>query len=256
MHNDQYFTADTLPPSSFGLAKTLHAQCESMTAQERIAYASTLWGNELVLASSFGPEDVAMIHMAHAAGVSIRVITLDTGRLHDQTYALMDEIRRRYDLSIEVYTPDTASLQALVRQKGFHSFYDSVENRRECCAVRKVEPLKRALSGARAWITGVRAEQSPTRTDLSCVEYDLLNGGLIKVNPLVQWTATELWAFLRAHDIPTNPLHDEGFASIGCAPCTRAVAPGASERSGRWWWETPEDKECGLHARNTPVTSS
>ena len=251
MHAPSKFTPQTLPASSFELASALQTHCAPMTPQQRIAYAASLWGQELVLASSFGPEDVAMIHMACAQGVSVRVITLDTGRLHEQTYALMDAICQRYDLQLEVYTPDTQALQALVRQKGFHSFYDSVDNRRECCHVRKVEPLKRALASASAWITGMRAQQSPTRTDLTCVEYDLLNGGLIKFNPLLEWTASELWTFLKDHDIPTNPLHDQGFASIGCAPCTRAIAPGAPERSGRWWWETPEEKECGLHARAT-----
>jgi phosphoadenosine phosphosulfate reductase len=176
------------------------------------------------------------------------VFTLDTGRLHQETYELMQALRQRYGVEFDVYTPDTDALQALMRAKGPNSFYDSVDNRRECCGVRKLEPLGRALSRAAAWITGIRKEQNVTRLGAANVELDLANGGLIKVNPLVEWTREDVWSRIRDRDIPYNVLHDRGFASIGCAPCTRAIGPGEDERAGRWWWETPEDKECGLHA--------
>ena len=199
-----------------------------------------------VLASSFGAEDMVLLDVIARHQLPIGVLTLDTGRLHEETYALIDTARRRYGVPIDVYTPDTAKLQGFVREHGVNAFYDSVEMRRGCCAVRKSEPLARALAGKRAWITGQRRAQSVTRTDIAVEEFDALHG-LAKFNPLADWSEEDVWSYLRANGVPYNALHDRGFPSIGCAPCTRAVKPGADLRSGRWWWESPEHKECGLH---------
>lgn len=245
----------TLPKHSFKLAGQLNTLLDGKSTLEILNYALTWFGDKLLLASSFGPEDVVLIHLAAQLDQPIRIMTLDTGRLHEETYTLMDTIRSRYGVELEVYFPQPDAVEALVRQTGFHSFYASIDARRQCCGIRKVEPLKRALSTANAWITGMRQEQSPTRTAIGLFEYDLLNGELLKINPLKDWSTDDLWAFIRENDIPYNPLHDKGFASIGCAPCTRAIQPGESERAGRWWWENPEDKECGLHARNNTSES-
>ena len=212
------------------------------------------FGDDLRIACSFGVEDMVIVHEAvragRALGVTPRVFLLDTGRLHQETYDLIDRTRDRYGLAIEAYAPDTIAVQALVRLKGPNSFYDSVESRKECCHVRKIEPLRRALSGARAWVTGLRREQSPTRASVAVVERDEANGGLIKLSPLANWTEREVWAFAEANAVPTHVLHRKGFPSIGCAPCTRAVQPGEDLRAGRWWWENPDQKECGLHAHD------
>jgi phosphoadenosine phosphosulfate reductase len=159
----------------------------------------------------------------------------------------MDRLREHYDLTFEVILPDAAALSELLTAKGANSFYASVENRRECCAVRKVEPLQRVLRTADAWMTGLRREQAVTRFGLAKVEFDLVNGGKLKFNPLADWSNDDVWAWIREYDVPYNALHDQGFPSIGCAPCTRAVRAGEDARAGRWWWETPEQKECGLH---------
>jgi phosphoadenosine phosphosulfate reductase len=182
------------------------------------------------------------------AGTGIRVFTLDTGRLNDETYEVMDATRFKYpDVPIEVMFPERDRVEALVREKGFYSFRESIENRKECCAVRKVQPLKRALADVRAWMTGLRRDQSVTRTEMQTVEWDEGNG-IVKVNPLIEWTNDEVWAYIKQNKVPYNKLHDQGFPSIGCAPCTRAIKPGEDIRAGRWWWENPEYKECGLHA--------
>jgi phosphoadenosine phosphosulfate reductase len=166
-------------------------------------------------------------------------------------------VRSRYDLSFDVYAPDTVKVEELVRTRGWNSFYESVDERKHCCDVRKVQPLKRALAGASAWVTGMRREQSPTRSDLAVVERDLVQGSadperpLWKLNPLATWTERQTWAFVEEHGVPTHALHRAGFPSIGCAPCTRAIAPGEDLRAGRWWWEDPSHKECGLHARRS-----
>ena len=159
----------------------------------------------------------------------------------------MDALRERYAMNFEVYFPEHRGVEALVRERGMNSFYQSIEARHACCHVRKIEPLRRALATASAWVTGLRSEQSVTRFGAESVELDLANNGLIKINPLVDWTREQLWEFIRARQVPYNPLHDLGFASIGCAPCTRALKPGEPERAGRWWWEQPEQRECGLH---------
>lgn len=209
--------------------------------------ALELYHPRIVLASSFGLEDVALIHMLMTLRNDARVFALDTGRLNPETYECAEEIRKRYGLQVEWYFPLNDTVEHLEREKGLFSFRESVDNRKECCFIRKVEPLKRALSDVDAWITGLRREQSVTRTELSVVESDEAHGGIAKLNPLAGWTLEDTWAFVRKHNVPYNRLHDMGYPSIGCAPCTRAIRPGEEQRAGRWWWEMPEHKECGLH---------
>lgn len=233
---------------SFKEAAEVAARLEGLPAQEVLSWGLKTFGNRLVIASSFSLEDIVLIDLAVALDPDVRVFTLDTGRLHEETYATMDAVRRRFGIELEVMFPEQQAVQDLLTAKGPHSFYESVDNRKECCSVRKVEPLRRVLSTADAWVTGMRRQQSVTRTDLRPLELDMLNGGMVKLNPLVDWTAADVRAHIDKNDLPYNELFDRGFASIGCAPCTRAVKPGEDERAGRWWWERPDDKECGLHA--------
>jgi len=200
------------------------------------------------LASSFGAEDMVLTDMIDRHGLEIGIFTLDTGRLPEETYRLMAQTRERYRVALTVYAPEAPAVEAYVTDNGSNAFYESVMLRRECCYIRKVRPLKRALAGRSAWITGQRREQSPTRHDLPFEEWDAENG-LTKFNPLAEWSGEEVWAYIRLHSVPTNALHDAGYASIGCAPCTRAIKSGEDERAGRWWWEEPQHKECGLHVR-------
>ncbi|MBI4348500.1 MAG: phosphoadenylyl-sulfate reductase [Elusimicrobia bacterium] len=222
-------------------------ELESQTAHEVLGWALGRFHPRIALASSFGAEDVVVIDMLMRLEPKARVFTLDTGRLPAETYGLMEAIRERYGLAIDVYFPRAEAVETMVREHGVNLFYRSIENRKRCCAVRKVDPLERGLVGLEAWITGLRREQAVTRTDLRKVEVDRAHAGIIKINPLADWTWDQVWAYIRARDVPYNALHDQGYPSIGCAPCTRAVTPGQDLRSGRWWWETPETKECGLH---------
>jgi len=201
------------------------------------------------LASSFGAEDMVITDVIARHALPIAIFSLDTGRLHDETYALMDRVREHYGLPVELYYPDPRELEAYVRSQGVNAFYRSVELRQRCCAIRKSAPLARALAGRDAWITGQRREQSITRRDLELEEYDAAHE-LPKFNPLVDWSEDDVWGYVRAHGVPTNPLHARGFPSIGCAPCTRAIEPGEDVRAGRWWWENASVKECGLHVTN------
>lgn len=258
----------TTTRATFSQVQALLAQLEqhALTAQDAevgpesleafLSWAAEQLGPSLTLASSFGPEDMVLIDAIAKRDLPIRVITLDTGRLPEQTYTLIDATQARYpNLNLEVFFPEAQDIEALSREQGINGFYKSVEARRQCCHVRKVLPLKRALSGANAWITGMRAEQSATRTHIARVELDLANGSIIKLNPLLSWTRAQLWDHIKAHDIPYNALHDQGYPSLGCAPCTRAVAPGEDERAGRWWWEQPTQKECGLHVHHATPNS-
>lgn len=220
---------------------------ESKTPEEILAWALGEFQPRIALAASFGAEDVVVLDMLTKLNPEARVFTLDTGRLPAETYALMDAIRERYGLSIEVYFPQAEAVEAMVRERGVNLFYRSIEDRKLCCGVRKVEPLDRALQGLDAWITGLRREQAVTRTQVRKVEVDPDRGGMVKVNPLADWTWDQVWAYIRTYNVPYNALHDRGYPSIGCTPCTRAVQPGEDPRAGRWWWETPETKECGLH---------
>ena len=230
-------------------AAELSERFEPASPQEFLRWAFDTWHPRLTFASSFGAEDVVAIDLLVKVDPTARIFTLDTGRLPEETYQLMDRVRERYGVTLEVFTPDTARAQKLVREKGFNLFYESIENRKLCCNVRKVEPLGRALSGVDAWITGLRREQSVTRTGVAKVEIDDGHGGIAKLNPLATWTEKEVWDYIKANDVPYNRLHDQGYPSIGCAPCTRAIKPGEDARAGRWWWESPEHKECGLHSR-------
>ena len=201
------------------------------------------------LACSFSLEDVAIIDITHQAGIALGVFALDTGRLNEETYEVADALVERYRLKIDWYFPRHETVEALEREKGLFSFRESLDNRHECCHIRKVEPLSRALQSLSGWVTGMRREQSVTRSDLTAVERDDLNGGIIKINPLLNWTEEQLLDYSAVHHLPQNRLFSQGYRSVGCAPCTRAVQPGEDARAGRWWWENPENKECGLHRR-------
>lgn len=220
---------------------------EERPAQELVAWALEKFHPRIAAASSFGAEDVVVIDMLAKIRPGIRVITLDTGRLPQETYDVMEAIRVRYGCGIEVYFPEAADVEAIVNEHGPNPFYRSVELRKLCCGIRKVEPLRRALRGLSAWISGLRREQAVTRAHIGKVELDGEHGGILKINPLAEWTLSQVWDYIRANDVPYNALHDRGYLSIGCAPCTRAVQPGEDPRAGRWWWEQDADKECGLH---------
>ncbi len=199
-------------------------------------------------ANSFGAEDMVLTHLIAREFKAIEIFSLDTGRLPQETYALMQKTTERYARKIKVYFPQTASVEQYIKINGINGFYDSMAQRKDCCFVRKVEPLKRALAGKKAWITGLRRDQAPTRKDLGDSEFDSDNG-LQKFNPLIDWTEADVWSYIKQYNIPYNALHDKGYPSIGCAPCTRAIQPGEDVRAGRWWWEDAQQKECGLHAR-------
>src|SRR5262245_33508511 len=228
------------------LAGTLSARFRAADLFERLALTAAALSGRLVFTTSLGLEDQAIAHAIFAQDLAIDVVTLDTGRLFPETYQLWADTERRYGRRIRGLSPDHRSLEALVARQGIDGFRASLEARRACCAVRKVEPLARALAGASGWITGLRAEQSADRSLLDFAVPDRAYG-VVKVNPLFDWTRDRVVDFVRVHDVPYNPLHDRGFLSIGCAPCTLAVAPGEPERAGRWWWEREDKKECGLH---------
>lgn len=204
---------------------------------------------DAVFASSLGAEDMVLTHAIHSAGLPIQIFTLDTGRLHAETLSLIPLIEDRYGVEVRRIRPDPAAIKAHVDAHGAYAFYESMELRKECCAIRKVEPLRRALQGHSAWLTGQRRSQSQTRTELPASEFDPVFG-LWKYNPLASWTQVAVWDAIRQFEIPYNPLHDQGYPSIGCEPCTRAVRKGEDERAGRWWWEQTQSRECGLHAGN------
>ena len=199
-------------------------------------------------ANSLGAEDMVLTDLIVKAKLEIEIFSLDTGRLPLETYDLMAKVQEHYGLKLKVFTPRAELLEPFVRENGINAFYDSVEMRKGCCHVRKVEPLQRALGGKKAWITGMRAQQSATRDGLPVRAFDAGNG-LEKFNPLADWSEKEVWAYIKQHGVPYNALHDKFYPSIGCAPCTRAVTPGEDVRAGRWWWENPETKECGLHVK-------
>jgi phosphoadenosine phosphosulfate reductase len=220
-----------------------------MTALDRLAQGARRHGSGLKIACSFGLEDVVLLDLAAQIHPRPCVFVLDTGRLPQETYDVMERCRARYGYDFEVLFPANGPLEALLREKGPNSFYLSIENRKECCGLRKVEPLRRALADATAWVTGLRRAQAVTRAALDFEEIDADHGEIVKLNPLADWSEDDVWAHVRAHDVPYNALHDQGYPSIGCQPCTRAIAPGEDVRAGRWWWESPEHKECGLHVR-------
>lgn len=240
---------------SFNEVIALDKQLETSSAQEVLRTAIEGWGDRLVVASSFGAEDVVLIDMVAQINPHTRIFTIDTGRLHQETYDVAERLRHRYGVSFEVYFPESHAVETMLRAKGQNSFYDSIDNRKECCSIRKMEPLRRALAQADAWVTGIRRGQSVTRLEAPHVELDLVNNGMLKFNPLAKWSEEDVWNYIRANDVPYNTLHDCGFPSIGCAPCTRAIKPGEDLRAGRWWWENPDTRECGLHARSSMESS-
>lgn len=202
----------------------------------------------IALASSFGVEDQILTDILLRIDPTVKIFTLDTGRLPEETYAVMEETNRKYGIKVQVYCPERAAVEALYQTQGINGFRESVENRKACCQVRKMEPLRRALSGLDVWITGLRRSQSPTRETMQLIEWDETNH-LIKLNPLIEWDEERVWDYIKTNKIPYNALHNQGYPSIGCAPCTRAIREGEDIRAGRWWWENPEHKECGLHLK-------
>ena len=208
---------------------------------------------KVALANSFGAEDMVLTHLIATLQLPIGIFSLDTGRLPVETYTLMQQVGECYPANpVRVFYPDATALEAYVNQNGINAFYNSVDLRKGCCHIRKIEPLKRALSSLEGWLTGLRRQQSLTRVDLPEAEFDADNG-LMKYNPLLDWTEKDVWEYIRANDVPYNSLHDKHVPSIGCAPCTRPIAVGEDIRAGRWWWENPESKECGLHVKASPL---
>ncbi|MFH1066739.1 MAG: phosphoadenylyl-sulfate reductase [bacterium] len=218
------------------------------SAEAVIAWATNEFKHQLTFACSFGLEDMVVLDLLLKTHSSASVFILDTGRLHQETCNLIEQTRQHYRRSFDVYAPNTDALQTLLREQGPNSFYQSVEARKLCCHVRKVEPLGRALAGKKAWLTGLRREQSSHRNDLQIVEVDEAHGEILKINPLASWDEQKVREYIHQHHLPYNKLHDQGYPSIGCAPCTRAIKPGEDIRAGRWWWEQASRKECGLHS--------
>jgi len=238
-----------LTPDQARQLRDLNERFVNAKPEEILSFFSEQYGNELAFATSLGAEDQVLTFLLSQINKDVRIFTLDTGRLFPETIDLIDKTNKLYDINISVFFPESPLVEKMVNSKGINLFYESIENREECCHIRKIIPMKRALKGVKAWVSGLRSEQSVTRQGLSIVSWDE-KFGLVKINPLLDWTETQLWDFIKAHDIPYNELHDKGYPSIGCQPCTRAIGPEDDVRSGRWWWEMPENKECGLHKRD------
>lgn len=217
-----------------------------LNSADIVKYIQENFGANAVFSTSFGIEDQVLIHLLSESGSEASIFTLETGRLFPETYYVWNRTLEKYKLPIKAYYPNTQAVEEMVNKKGPSSFYESVENRKECCYIRKIEPLRRAINGYQIWITGIRAEQSANREDMESVEWDEANK-IIKIHPIFNWSLSDVESFLKTNGIPYNPLHDKGFPSIGCQPCTRAVQPGDDFRAGRWWWEDKSKKECGLH---------
>ncbi len=224
-------------------------ELETASTEEILRWALDKFGRKVALASSFGAEDMVLTDMLIKIDPQARIFTLDTGRLPHETYDLIEETISKYNLKLEYYCPDTATLEKMVAEQGPNLFYRGIDQRKLCCKVRKIDPLCRALSTLDAWLCGLRKEQSVTRTELKKVELDVAHGGILKINPLADWTEEQIWDYIKANDVPYNKLHNKKYPSIGCAPCTRAIKSGEDIRAGRWWWESPEEKECGLHCQ-------
>ncbi|HZX31316.1 MAG TPA: phosphoadenylyl-sulfate reductase [Rhodocyclaceae bacterium] len=237
-------------PSMLNITPELAASTAAKTdlAHALLADIAANW-SPATFANSLGAEDMVLTDLIVKSKLPIEIFSLDTGRLPLETYDLMAKVQEHYGLKLKVYFPQSQGVENFVRENGINAFYDSVELRKGCCYVRKVEPLKRALASKKAWITGLRAQQAATRVGLPVREFDEGNG-LEKFNPLADWTEKEVWTYIKQNNVPYNALHDKFYPSIGCAPCTRAVTPGEDIRSGRWWWENPESKECGLHVKS------
>lgn len=227
------------------LTPELIKKIEESSLPEGMKLVTELFPGKVVFSSSLGQEDQVLTDVIFKNDLPVKIFTIDTGRLFNETYELLDRTTARYKKNIAVYFPNTADVEEFVATKGINSFYESVENRKECCHIRKVIPLNRALAGAKVWITGLRAEQSNNRHDMPMIEWSE-EKQLYKFNPLIKWSYDDMISYIEKHNVPYNRLHDKGFISIGCAPCTRAIEPGEDARAGRWWWETSQ-KECGLH---------
>ncbi len=227
---------------------SLNKKFQGENPETILEYFIKEFGQDAALSSSLGAEDQVLTNMILNIDKSANIFTLDTGRLHPETYDVMDATNLKYGIKINVFFPKNDDVEKLYETQGINGHFESIENRKNCCGIRKMEPLKRALKPLKVWVTGLRAAQSVTRTDMPVVEYDE-NFEVIKVNPIINWSEDDVWNYIKSNNVPYNKLHDQGFPSIGCAPCTRAVAKGADIRSGRWWWENPEHKECGLHAK-------
>ena len=224
------------------------AEAEALSAQEILTWGIKNFAPSIALSCSFGaPEGLVLLDMMHRIDPRSRVFVLDTGRLPQATYDLIDRVRERYDKPVEIVFPRAEDVEAMVRSKGVNLFYESVENRQLCCRIRKVEPLRRTLSDLDAWVAGLRRDQNVTRTQTPKLEIDAVHGGIVKLNPIADWTHDDVMGYVRAHEIPTNRLNAQGYPSVGCDPCSRAIAPGEDLRAGRWWWEDPETRECGIH---------
>ena len=221
-------------------------QYEKLGSLELLRWAIDRYQEQVALACSFGAEDMVLIDLINQVTSKPRIFTLDTGRLHQETYEVMHKVEKHYNLKLEVHFPDRDAVEEMVKKSGINLFYDSIENRKQCCHVRKVAPLQKKLKTCEAWMTGLRRQQSVTRAGLEIIEWDETHQ-IIKINPLAEWTEDQIWDYIKQHNIPYNKLHDQGFPSIGCAPCTRAIKPGEDVRAGRWWWETGMPKECGRH---------
>ena len=228
--------------------KSLTRQLDSLALTDALQLLAAQFPGKVIFSTSFSFEDQVITHGILSNQVPIRIFTLDTGRLFPETYSVWSRTLEKYNAQIEAYYPDTRQLETFVKEKGPNAFYESVDNRKTCCHIRKVEPLRRALAGNAVWITGLRSEHSPARQGLEELEWDAANQ-LIKFHPLLDWSTDEVKQYIAEQDIPYNPLHDRGFISIGCAPCTRAIRPGEDFRAGRWWWEDNSKKECGLHEK-------
>lgn len=230
------------------LAKKLSEELKDKTAEGILAYFINTYEGKVGLATSLGAEDQILTEMIAAIDSKTKIFTLDTGRVFPETYKVLDDTNKKYDLNIEVYFPNSTKVEEMVNSNGINLFYDSIENRKLCCGIRKIEPLKRALNEIDVWVTGLRKDQSVTRFFTPLVEWDEANQ-VIKVNPLLAWSEKDVWKYIKEKEVPYNELHDNGFPSIGCQPCTRAIGKGEDVRAGRWWWELPEQKECGLHVK-------
>ena len=225
-----------------------NAEFGTGSAETMLTWFLNEYKGKIALSSSLSVEDQLLTEMVVNIDAEARIFTLDTGRLFPETYDLIDRTAKKYNKEIEVFFPEAADIEKMVHDKGMNLFYSSIENRKLCCNLRKLKPLARAMKGLEVWITGLRREQSVTRVDMQMVEWDE-NNNLLKLNPLINWTEEEVWKYVKEHNIPYNPLHKKGFVSIGCQPCTRAILPGEDPRAGRWWWENPDTRECGLHKR-------
>ena len=226
----------------------LNQQFEGQSPEAVIQYFLSEYSGKIALSSSLGIEDQVLTDMIVKADKSTRIFTLDTGRLFPETYSLIDKTNIKYDIHLEVLFPDYMEVEKMVKEEGINLFYKGIDQRKACCRVRKLDPLKRAFQGLEVWICGLRKEQSITRQAVQLIEWDE-NNGLIKLNPLIHFTEDQVWDYIKKNHVPYNKLHDQGFPSIGCQPCTRAVQPGEDIRAGRWWWENPDQKECGLHKK-------